>query len=402
MKPRNAFILAFVIAVLVVSSALAQSSGLTIAQWSIGSSVGYSSISNNTLTLQGMADQMPVGVAASSDGRFQLSRGFWSENTTVINVPHGIYLPVLAYQPVTPTPQTPTWQRLGGNGLEVAALAVTENQLFIGVRGDKKGLYKKNFTTCDATNDFAQVNEISSTAILDVAFQNEKGIVASFDSQTLFYSTDSGSSWAKATTAVIGPSSVAIAGNGVFYAGTDNAGVYRSDTAGVTWQNRSGNPKEINTLRIDQDPKILWIGTQNGVQQMNTESDVLRSKNTGLASSSTLQIYDFEPDNSDKIYLATYGGVFWSKVDISSAWEPFGLQNGSQVSSLTIDSAKNLLYAGLRSGGVFARSLDSSQDWTPVTSTGWKTTYTVRDLLLDTTICHGLLAATDDGVWVYK
>lgn len=56
------------------------------------------------------------------------------------------------------------------------------------------------------------------------------------------------------------------------------------------------------------------------------------------------------------------------------------------------------LYAGARQAGVWLRPVDGSRDRVQL---GDKT-FTVRDLLYDATYCKGLLAATQEGIVLYR
>lgn len=49
----------------------------------------------------------------------------------------------------------------------------------------------------------------------------------------------------------------------VFYAGTENAGIYESSDGGKTWQQLEREPLETNRVTLDRG--TLWIGAQKGV-----------------------------------------------------------------------------------------------------------------------------------------
>ena len=93
----------------------------------------------------------------------------------------------------------------------------------------------------------------------------------------------------------------------------------------------------------------------------------------------------------------------------TARWEPFASADnlkGKEVRALEI--MDGYLYAGVRNpsggalvAGVWRRQLTGGS-WTSVTSPGWNVGYTVRDLHHDPVHCQGMLAATDDGVWVFK
>ena len=61
----------------------------------------------------------------------------------------------------------------------------------------------------------------------------------------------------------------------------------------------------------------------------------------------------------------------------------------------------NTLYAGARDNGVWRKALTGGA-WERLSAPGWNENHTVRDLLYENTYCQGLLAATEDGVWLYR
>ena len=61
------------------------------------------------------------------------------------------------------------------------------------------------------------------------------------------------------------------------------------------------------------------------------------------------------------------------------------------------------MYAGLNGGGVQRTVIGSTNPtWVDVSPLN-QTSLTVRDLYFDaTSLCNGLLAATSDGIWLYR
>jgi hypothetical protein len=197
------------------------------------------------------------------------------------------------------------------------------------------------------------------------------------------------------------PRAVAIAGNHAFYTGAEKDGIYLSSNGGVDWSPQTKNPQAINQLRLDSlDANSLWIATNDsGVWKLTVDVSRLLQKNEGL-SSTGFEGWDFAFDGSN-IYLATADGVFFRN-DRNSTWQRFGTRlQGVKVYSLEI-VGNLLLYAGTRSAGVWRRPLDGSRDWEAVSSAAWNNQTTVSDLLYDPQYCHGLLAATESGVWLYR
>lgn len=293
----------------------------------------------------------------------------------------------------TPLPQ-PLWQRVGQAGLNVSAIAIHNGQLFVGERkenGRPGGLYQRPLNSCQLTPDLTRMDVINNSSVLGLAFQGTQGVAATFDTN-LFYSNDNGSSWNQSTTSVTNPRTVAIAGGSVFYAGTEASGIYESTNGGVSWQQLEPDPPAINRVLLDTG--TLWIGAQTGVFKRTLGG--MTEITAGLHSESSKQVWDFAFRAANEIYIATFDGVY--RGDGANAWQSFGLQ-GKEL--YTVEFKDDMLYAGVQRGGVWRRAISGS-DWVAVTSPGWNSATTVRDLLYDTTTCNGLLAATGDGVWFYR
>ncbi|MCE7984155.1 MAG: hypothetical protein DYG89_23520 [Caldilinea sp. CFX5] len=313
------------------------------------------------------------------------------------------YLPlVIKREPPPPTATAqPAWRQLVGNGLTVAALAIQGETLFIGASGNSgsdRGLYRATLTNCPnppALTRVSAINRPGGESIYSITFAGSKGLVASYDAG-IYRSTDGGQHWAPAATALVRPRSV-VNVNAIFFAGTEDQGVYQSNDHGERWSLLSNRPTDITVTRLDeQSPMILWIGTAGeGVYWLNTELGRLVQNKNGL-NNAALNVWDFAFDQT-QIYVAGDGGVFVGNG--SSDWAPYGPSpSGVQFRSLAVTGVT--LYAGANSNGVWQRPLTGG-DWVRITAAGWDESYTVRDLLYDGAHCGGLLAATNNGVWLY-
>lgn len=313
------------------------------------------------------------------------------------------YLPLVIKRdspPPTATAQ-PAWRQFAGNGLTVAALAIQGETLLVGTSGNsggERGLYRATLTGCPAALTLTRVNEINhpgGESIYSITFAGNNGLVASYDAG-IYRSTDSGQRWTPATTTLARPRSV-VNVNNIFFAGTEDQGVYQSNDNGERWSLLSSQPKDITVTRLDeQSPKILWIGTAGaGVYWLNTELGRLVQNKNGL-SNAALNVWDFAFQQT-QIYVAGEGGVFVGNG--SSSWAPYGPSpSGVQFRSLAVTDIT--LYAGATDNGVWQHALTGG-DWNRLTSAAWNENYTVRHLLYDATHCKGLLAATNNGVWLY-
>lgn len=325
------------------------------------------------------------------------------------------YLPFIVNAPnltSTPTPTlpsaTPRWQRIGQKGLELQVLALQKTALWAGDRRsfvDGGGLYRLDLTQCDPSATFVR-NSIPEAAVLGLAFQNNVGVAAAYKEQGIYITVDGGVTWQHNVSQITRPRTVALVDND-FYAGTQDEGIYRSTNQGVNWVKQVITPTLINTLRQDpQASNLLWVASeQTGVWTLTAGANLPQEKNQGLTGAA-LQVWDYAFDQQRQIYMASWDGVYVYPFG-GSTWQPLGNPPaGIQFVSLEITQAN--IYAGARDAanagnrsGVWRRSLQGGV-WEVVTSPGWDTTYTVRDLLYDADMCGGLLAATDDGLWLYR
>ncbi len=290
------------------------------------------------------------------------------------------------------TPSTPAaWQRLGQGGLNVAALAIANDALFVGERKEDKkypgGFYSRALNRCDST-------------VTGIAFYAAQGVFAAYDAG-FYYSVDSGGHWQPASPVIKQAGAVAVDDKGVFYGGVQDGGTYQSTDGGQHWQALPWAPHDINFLQFVAG--TLWIGTQHGLWQLPSGATQPVEVNLGLEDNKSQQVWDLAWHNAGDLYIATFHGVYQG--DGVHAWQQWGLDD-KELSSLAM--MNDYLYAGVRGPqgsanpelAVWRRSLSGSE-WLPVTSANWQTTYIVRDLLYSDA-CLGLLAATNDGVWIYK
>lgn len=334
-----------------------------------------------------------------------------------------LYLPAIAREEPPPTePPTvtpivtplPTWLRIGQPNLVGAALAITDNgNLFVGTRNENNrvgGLYQRTLSGCALATPFTQALPLTDS-VLGIVFQGQTGIFAADNDQGIYRTTNNGVNWEKPFNNLSRPRTVAIAGGNAFYVGTEENGVFSSKNGGTDWQSLTSKPQFINVVRLINNS--LWIGVDNdqeygGIAVMGVGETAPRPFNTGLPTTKSKQVWDFaftiNANNSSQIYLATYDGIY--RGDGLAAWEPFGLQG---IELLSVEIHNGALYAGGRYnpaenasvGGVWWRPLDASRDWEKISLPDWDQK-SVRDLLYDPTYCNGLLAATTDGVWLYR
>ena len=155
----------------------------------------------------------------------------------------------------------------------------------------------------------------------------------------------------------------------ILYAGTDDAGVYKSTDGSGEWTavNAGLTAMHINTLAVD--PKssgTLFAGTDDGgiFRTVNGGENWI-ALNNGLTANRIKSVV-IDPVTPATLYAGTDAGIFVSKNE-GASWD--GINHGlldQNVDALVIDPAKpTTLYAGTIGEGVFM-STDGGGSWNPV------------------------------------
>lgn len=321
-----------------------------------------------------------------------------------------LYLPAVAHQ-VTPTPaplflpliaqaaptRTPQWERISRPVTtaprDVAALALIDGgKLFVGDQraGNVGGVYTAQLTMpCTPQQDFAQSQ--GALEVLSISVVGQQGLLGAYGKR-VYYTTNGGDTWLPTATTTMNSFVFAVLWlDGVGYSGADD-GLYVSDTGGQAWRKLIDGPSLVNVLRANAGD--LWIGSaRQGVWLRQGEQLLTKQRNLP-----TVSVWDIA-FHQGQIFLATAAGLY--RGDGDSDWQMAGLA-GQELYSLAIGDG--FLFVGVRNGGVQQASLTTGipTAWQPlVTGADWQPTYSVRALLYDTGHCHGLWAATNDGVWLY-
>lgn len=320
-----------------------------------------------------------------------------------------MFLPIIHKSMPTTTPlPTPTvtpaplWQRGSQAGQVVDTLAIQSPFLYLGDRREGNnggGIYQASLSNqaCD-TLPLTFAAPLRAGVILDLAFEGTSGLAAAF--QERIYASADGSSWASVGLNIDPPAyAVVFATPTRAFAGTD-AGVYRSDDSGMNWEFLTNSPRNINTL-YRQD-NWIWVGTfQNGVYRFDSTPDAPTFMPVGNLAGGASEVWQILPDpdpTKQAYYLATSDGIY--RGTENGQWQRVGSFN---TAAYSLEIQAPYLYAGLNGGGVHRALLAQLSDWSPVTNgASWNATSTVRDLRYDATYCKGLLAATNDGLWVLR
>lgn len=319
-----------------------------------------------------------------------------------------LYLPII----MGPEPQ---WHLLGGSGQSFRTLALGtanaqgEPRLYTANRTDSAtgGLYR--LTHCqnsDGANPLTPL--LSAPYTYDVALQDNAGVAVTFTGQ-VYTSNDYGTTWTLTNNSLpTGVYAVTFGKDNLVYAATDQ-GLYQSSNYGVIWRLVPGSDqlKPLNTLWYDQETGHLWIGAaHSGVWRFNGsafESLTLNLPDDGR-SRDVWSIVKMA-SNPAALLIGTSNGVYRRNGEAN--WEWVGPTDNNALNQMrvyTLAAVGEVLYAGVRERGVWQINLNQTAgNWQQVQANlSDFSRYTVRRLLYVEPLCNGLLAATDNGVWVLR
>jgi photosystem II stability/assembly factor-like uncharacterized protein len=143
------------------------------------------------------------------------------------------------------------------------------------------------------------------------------------------------------------------------------SGIYASAHRGERWGLAGLKGKGIRT--IVQDPiraKIFWVGTEDdGVFRSDDGGETWQSFNhdTKLI---TVYAIAIDPKNSNKIYLGTHEGGVYRSEDGGKSWQQkiVGLKNLVVHTLAILPSNPKIVFAGTINGGLY-RSADGGETW---------------------------------------
>ena len=192
----------------------------------------------------------------------------------------------------------------------------------------------------------------------------------------VFKSTDSGGTWAVASTGLTNPDIRAVVINPVIpttlYAGTYGGGVFKSIDSGGTWAVTGLTNLNVKVLAINPaTPGTLYAGTNgDGVFKSTNAGATWAAANKGLTNQRVNSLA-INPSTPATLYAGTDGGGVFKSTDSGGTWAAVntGLPYVSGgpylllVNALAINpTIPTTLYAGMNGGGVF-KSTDSGGTW---------------------------------------
>lgn len=207
------------------------------------------------------------------------------------------------------------------------------------------------------------------TEVLKVkADPQHPSIVYAATAYGVFRSENSGETWVRKNTGFLKPfvSDIVIdrANTRRLLAATED-GVYGSTNSGMSWKKVGLNGKGIRTLA--QNPGILrvfYAGTEDdGIFMSNDAGKTWRASNNGLTNPTVYSIA-CDPSKAENLYVGTHGGGVYRSLDGGTHWQPIndGLTTMVVHVVIVLPSNPSVLLAGTLNGGLF-RSTDGGGHW---------------------------------------
>src|SRR5260370_4419679 len=198
------------------------------------------------------------------------------------------------------------------------------------------------------------------------------GCVVAQAGKTVFISPDTGNNWTSVPLpAVAGvASALAIPTSSRIYAGTESGRIYRLDLVGSAWSNpvSLGRPANgfISDVLVDPaNPNRLWA-TYSSARNASVGGRVFRSDNAGVSWQNVtgrlpniaINAIEIDPLNPNTVFVAADVGVYRS-TNAGAVWTSFnnGLPN-ALVKDLNFHGPSRLLRAATQARGVWEIAVD--------------------------------------------
>jgi photosystem II stability/assembly factor-like uncharacterized protein len=331
-----------------------------------------------------------------------------------------------------------SWKLMGlENSERISSVQINPNnsdEVYVGVLGAlwgdsaERGVYK----TTDGGASWEKVLYVNpSTGCADLAIdpQNPNILYASFwefrrsaysfnsggEHSALYKSTDGGASWNKIhqgfPSGKLGRIAVAIAPSspGVLYAVIESEqnetnGLYRSQDGGASWEHRNKDfeltVRPFYFSRIVIDPKNPDIVCKAGLYGSISKDGGKTFRQISSGVHADIHDFWFDPNDSNRLYLGSDGGVYRSW-DGGTVWEMVKGLPFSQYYHVTLDNQQPFwVYGGLQDNGSWVGPSAAiggveARDWIPV---GYGDGFRVYPHPQDPNICYSEMQGAE-RIW---
>ncbi len=208
------------------------------------------------------------------------------------------------------------------------------------------GIYLSN----DDGNNWA-VTELCQKEVRVLTKAIDGAIYAGTFGYGVYKSVDNGNTWQIINGGISSMNirSLTTANNGYIFAGTFDGGLFRTVDGGQNWVRLNIDYDFIYSLGVSIDGVVIAGTYGSGLYRSTNYGDSWMKVSNGVASQ---YIYSINADASNNVFANTWsGGVFVSR-DNGATWQQAGM-SGFEVSSMTVNTSNNSIFAGTGKGSVY-------------------------------------------------
>lgn len=353
--------------------------------------------------VSGVQNGQMIAKFVSGMGQFnyELFIGNIPVDTTIINIAR-----VIASSPTDPNPannqsvvsvyvggtgngggtgNTGNWHYVGNFGLNEIVWTLTndlQGNILCGTMGGKI------FRSVDGGMTWTRINTYMYAGFIWSLKVSSTGTIFAGTEQGLYKSTDNGTTWI--LTSLVGKDvrSITIDATGKLYAATWGFGIYKSIDNGLTWTqiNNGLNSFAINSIVINPSQHLFIGGIGSGVSKSTDYGMTWNCTNIGYN-----YVWSLAVTTNGVLYAGTYGSGVYRSIDNGASWSQVnnGLL-GQFIYSIIVDAGNNV-YVSSWENGVFVSS-NGGDSWMNSGMSGRG----VSSLLLNPA-SNVLFAGTSDG-----
>lgn len=212
--------------------------------------------------------------------------------------------------------------------------------------------YHGTYSSSDGGNSWIKTNRDTANSIKHIESDDSVliALTGSYSYHNLIRTTNDGTTWHNVNPGYINFNCLTHKGH-IFYAGSQNKGVFLSTDKGGSWNSSNSGLTDSNIVSFAINYSYVFAGTQDsGVFVSTNNGQNWQSVNNCLGS---LQIYQILANDS-LIFALTFGGIYYSKVD-EIYWKRF--DQGIVGRIWQIGLTEDYLFAAHENGSLLKRPL---------------------------------------------
>jgi photosystem II stability/assembly factor-like uncharacterized protein len=283
------------------------------------------------------------------------------------------------------------------NGVNIWAMVVSGNNIFVGTGGDGIFQSSDNGTTWNAVNNGLRVKRVWSLAASgENIYAGTGDIDDGMGSNGFVYlSTDTGANWKALNNGLYNCtiSSIAVNENYIFAAaeGYGILGIFASTNYGASWNEADSGLTYRAVYSLIINGNNIFAGTRSGVFLSTNNAANWEKVNHGMTDSSIQSLYA----DGNNIYAGTYNGVFLLSTNSGQLWRTLG-GSLTDIKSILVINNGNDIIVGTWGNGVFLLTA-ADTNWKAIND-GLASTYSpyISSIVVKD---NDIYIGTQDGVW---